>query len=163
MSRESIAAISVVLLPLLLTALTALVAVAVRAINRYTKDRRVALATELLALHAGAIVADISQHVVDALKDPAQAGDWDDIAKRTAKTRAVARLKSAFPHLVALVTESLRHPEQIEEVLGGLVEKGVVDQKAPAKPARMIVASIGATLGDEPVDLGPARTPDTTR
>ena len=38
MSRESIAAISVVLLPLLLTALTALVAVAVRAINRYTKE-----------------------------------------------------------------------------------------------------------------------------
>lgn len=146
MPRDSVITLALILLPLVFTALTALVAVAVRAINRYTKDRRVALATELLALHAGAVVADISQHVVDALKDPSQAGTWDDIAKRTAKTRAVARLKSAFPTLVALVTESLRHPEQIEEVLGGLVEKGVVDQKAPPKPARVIVANVGAEL-----------------
>ncbi|MDO9016691.1 MAG: hypothetical protein Q8S73_37845 [Deltaproteobacteria bacterium] len=156
MSRETIASVLVVLLPLFLTALAALAAWGTRAITRWVKDRRVALALEVLANGAAAIVADLAQHVVANLKDPAKPGTWSEVAAATVRVRAVERVKQLYPQAVALAREALAAPDRIDELLGTVVERAVVDlkAKAPAQlPARLPSRPLAVTLGDE-VELG---------
>lgn len=74
MNRELVASVVTSLLPLALIALTALAARAASVAVRYIHDRRLALAVELAAYGAAGVVADLMQHVVRDLKDPAKPG-----------------------------------------------------------------------------------------
>lgn len=127
----------------------ALVAWGLRALSQWLKDRRVALAMELLAVQAASIVADIAQHFVGDLRDPAKPGAWDATAKATARVRAVERLKGSFPAMVALVREALKEPGQIDDVLGGLVEKAVVDLKGKGPTVSAATGSGDVTVNVE--------------
>ncbi|TAK27229.1 MAG: hypothetical protein EPO40_16530 [Myxococcaceae bacterium] len=149
MSRESIASALLILLPLALTALAALAAWGTRAITRLIKDRRVALALEVIANGAAAIVADLAQHVVADLKDPSKPGDWTHVAAATVRVRAVERVKQLYPQAVALAAEALANPERINDLLGTVVERAVVDLKAKA-PSKAVEA-IGPVIGREAV------------
>ena len=137
MSRDTLVSFATILLPLVLTALAALAAWGTRAITRLIHDRRAALALEVIANGAAAIVADLAQHVVADLKDPSKPGAWSSVAAATMRLRAVECVKRLYPAAVALAEEALAHPETLDELLGTVVERAVVDlkAKAPAKAA----------------------------
>lgn len=146
MSRETVTSLAVILLPLLLTALGALAAWGTRALTKLIKDRRTALALEVIANGAAAIVADLAQHVVADLKDPSKPGEWTHVAAATVRVRAVERVKQLYPQAVALAQEALVNPERLNDLLGTVVERAVVDLKAkvPAKPVANSVEAIGS-------------------
>ena len=158
MSRESIASALLILLPLALTALAALAAWGTRAITRLIRDRRVALALEVIANGAAAIVADLAQHVVADLKNPAKPGSWSSVAAATVRVRAVERVKQLYPAAVALAQEALADPERLNDLLGTVVERAVVELKAKA-PAKAAEATGRETVAPGVAHLGQAFTP----
>lgn len=150
MSRETLTSLAVILLPLLLTALAALAAWGTRAITKLIKDRRVALALEVLANGAAAIVADLAQHVVADLKDPSKPGEWTRVAAATVRVRAVERVKQLYPQAVALAQEALTNPDRLNDLLGTVVERAVVDLKAKAPTPAAASASSAIAPGFDP-------------
>lgn len=152
MSRESIASVLLIFLPLALTALAALAAWGTGAITRWIKDRRVALALEVIANGAAAIVADLAQHVVADLKDPSKPGSWSSVAAATVRVRAVERVKQLYPQAVALAQEALANPDRINDLLGTVVERAVVDLKSKA-PAQLPAVETLPSLAADPVLL----------
>jgi len=131
MNRD-LASLAAALLPLVLLALAAFAAWAGRLVSRYVRDRRYALAVELVALGAAGVVADLFQHVVADLKDPSKAGTWNAVAAASVKLRAVARLRELYPHAVAVITGVLADPAKVDALFGTFVEKGVVEMKGLA-------------------------------
>jgi hypothetical protein len=134
MSRDLLSSTAVLLLPLLLAALSALAAWGTTGIARLVGDRRRALALEVLANGAAAIVADLAQHVVADLKDPTKPGSWSSVAGAAVRVRGVERVKALYPQAVALATEALVDPSTIDELLGTLLESAVVELKLRAPP-----------------------------
>lgn len=152
MSRETAITFATVLLPFALAALAALAAWATRGITRLVSDRRVALALEVLANGAAAIVADLAQHVVSDLKDPLKPGTWSGVAAATVRARAVERVKLLYPQAVALAQEALANPERINDLLGTVVEKAVVDLKG--KSALISAETSGGGAATVTVNVG---------
>lgn len=148
MSRETVTSLLVVFLPLILTALAALAAWGTRAITRLIKDRRTALALEVLANGAAAIVADLAQHVVADLKDPSKPGEWTRVAAATVRVRAVERLQQLYPQAVGLAREALTNPNRLNDLLGTVVERAVVDLKAKAPTPKPSAQPAAATVFD---------------
>lgn len=138
MTRDTIASLASALLPLVLLALAAFAAWAGRLVSRYVRDRRYALAVELIALGAAGVVADLFQHVVADLKDPSKAGRWDAVAAAAVKLRAVARLRELYPHAAATITGVLTDPSKVDSLFGTFVEKGVVELKGRATSSAVL-------------------------
>lgn len=130
MSRELIASTFSSFLPVVLLALTALAAWLASLIARHIRDKRYSAAVTLLAYGAAGVVADITQHTVEALKDPTKPGKWDAVAGAAARLRAIELLRSLYPLAVDFVLRVLRDPKKVDELLGTLVERAVVDLKS---------------------------------
>lgn len=129
MNRELVASVVTALLPLALIALTALAARAASVAVRYIHDRRLALAVELAAYGAAGVVADLMQHVVRDLKDPAKPGAWNDVAAAAVRLRAVARMRELYPSAVRVLEQAADDPKRVDDLLATLVERAVVDLK----------------------------------
>ncbi|MEZ4391978.1 MAG: hypothetical protein R3A48_12850 [Polyangiales bacterium] len=143
MSRETIASLSATLLPFLLVALAALGARLVAFAAQHIRDKRLSVAVQLAAYGAAAVVADVAQHVVEDLKDPNKPGTWDKIAMSSARTTAIARVRKLYPGAVSVITAALKDPGKVEELLGTLVERAVVELKgaslgAPSSEPRLV-------------------------
>ena len=143
MTRETIASLSATLLPFLLVALAALGARLVAFAAQHIRDKRLSVAVQLAAYGAAAVVADVAQHVVEDLKDPNKPGTWDKIAMSSARTTAIARVRKLYPGAVSVITAALKDPGKVEELLGTLVERAVVELKgaplgAPASEPRLV-------------------------
>lgn len=160
MPRDLAASLATALLPLALLALTALGAYAARLLARYLRDRRYALAVELVALGAAGVVADIGQHVVSDLKDPAKPGAWNDIAATAVRRHAVTRLRELYPHAVAVTTGAIGDPARVDDLLGTLVEKGVVDAKRGSLSAALVEGVELSMPGDAPRPTAAPPPPD---
>lgn len=133
MTRETIALILQALQPVLLALITAAAAWAAAQVRRRTQDARITAAVDTLARGAEGVVADLSQHVVSALKDPSQPGTWDQVAAQSARATAIRRLRALFPQDVAALEAG--GIGRVDELLGVLVERGVIAAKGGAVPA----------------------------
>lgn len=131
MTRETAAMLVNALQPLLLALITAAAAWAAQAIRKRTQDARIVAAVDTLTRGAEGVVADLSQHLVDDLKDPSKPGTWDQVAQASARATAMARLRRLLPHDVAALESSVG-PERAAELLGTLVERAVVASKGGA-------------------------------
>lgn len=100
-----------------------------RKVNAATKNQQLAHAIDLLASGAQGIVADLSQHVVQDLKDPTKPGTWDAVAKAAVRDTAILRLQQLYPTAVGVLQRT--NPEKVQEVLGTLVEAAVLKYKRP--------------------------------
>ena len=132
MLRDLIVRAAPALLVLLSLGLTALVAWATALVARHIRDKRYGAAVTLLAYGAAGVVADLAQHVVDALKDPGKPGTWTSVAGAAVRLRGIELLRQLYPLAVAFVTQVLRDPAKVDALLGTLLEKAVVDLKAKA-------------------------------
>lgn len=159
MTRDLIASAATALLPLALLALTALAAWAARLVGRHIRDRRLALAVELAAYGAAAVVADLAQHVVSDLKNPTKAGRWDEVAATAVKLRAIAQVRALYPSAVRVLAEASADPSRVDELLGTLVERAVVDLKGRAVPAPVLVEA-SAPLAEGRPTMTPPPAPD---
>jgi hypothetical protein len=130
MSRQLLSSLASALAPLVMIALAALAARLGQTILAHVRDRRVALALELAAWGAAAEVANLYQTLVKDLKNPASPGAWDASVGAAMKSRAIAELRRLYPEVVATLQAAGRRPDQIEALLGSLVERAVVDLKA---------------------------------
>lgn len=115
--------------PVLLGLLGLFFAWARRRIESATENQRLLGAVDLLAHGAQGIVADLSQHVVQDLKDPNKPGTWDKVAQVAVRDTAILKLKELYPKAVAEIQKS--NPEKVSEVLGSLVEAAVLKYKKP--------------------------------
>lgn len=140
MNRELVASVVTALLPLALIALTAFAARAASVAVRYIHDRRLALAVELAAYGAAGVVADLMQHVVRDLKDPAKPGAWNDVAAAAVRLRAVARMRELYPSAVRVLEQAADDPKRVDDLLATLVERAVVDLKTPPSSPSPLVA-----------------------
>lgn len=113
--------------PLLLALITAASAWAASQIRARTRDARISAAFETLSRGAEGVVADISQNLVKALKDPNKPGTWDEVAKQAAKNAANARLRALFPDDIAVLEAS--RPSSLDDLLSILIERSVVALK----------------------------------
>lgn len=124
-------------------------------VAKHIRDKRYGAAVTLLAYGAAGVVADLEQHVVVALKDPAKAGKWTEIAAGAVRVRGVELLRKLYPLAVGFITQVLRDPKQVDTLLGTLLERAVLDLKAkvparlPAPPAETL-----NSLAEDPVLLG---------
>jgi len=151
MSRDFIASIAPLLFPVVLLALTALAGWVASLIARHITDKRQAAAVTLLAYGAAGVVADFAQHTVEALKDASKPGRWDEVTAASVKLRAIEQLRALYPFAVDTITRMLRDPAKVDELLGTLLEKAVVDlkSKAPPKPASIEVnGNVGTAIVD---------------
>lgn len=165
MSRDLIVFASTTLLPLLLIALTALAAWVAGLVARHIADKRQAAAVTLLAYGAAGVVADLAQHVVGSLKDPSKPGTWTEVAAAGVKLRATEQLRRLYPFAVDVITRALRDPSKVDDLLGTLLEKAVVDLKAKA-PAQIAAAvtlrppAIGGRADEVPLDRPTVAPPE---
>lgn len=132
MTRETIASLASALLPLAVLAIAAIAARLAALGAQHIRDKRLAAAVQLAAYGAAGVVADLAQHVVDALKDPSKPGTWDQVAANAARAAAIGRVKQLYPGAVAVITDALKDSGRVEELLGTLVERAVVDLKGRA-------------------------------
>lgn len=132
MSRETAALLLQALQPLLLALITAAAAWAAAQIRRRTQDARITAAVDRLARGAEGVVADLAQHLVQDLKDPSKPGSWDRVAAQSARATAITRLRRLFPQEVAALEAG--GAGRVEELLGALVERGVVAAKGSSLP-----------------------------
>lgn len=161
MTRDTLASLATALMPLALTLIAALAAWAARAINAHIRDRRVALAVELAAYGAASVVADLAQHVVSDLKDPAKPGAWNEIAATAVRKHAVARVRDLYPSAVRVLEQAAANPARVDDLLGTLVERAVVDLKGRAVPGALL--EVRSTLAPPPPDEGTPHHPDGAR
>lgn len=145
MTRETLASLASALLPLALLAIAALAARLTALGAQHIRDKRLAAAVQLAAYGAAGVVADLAQHVVDALKDPTKPGTWDQVAANAARGAAIGRVKQLYPGAVAVITDALKDPGRVEELLGTLVERAVVDLKG-----RTPKVAVGELLAIDP-------------
>lgn len=131
MSRETVALLVQALQPLLLVIVATAASMAAAWVRRRTQDARVVAAVDTLSRGAEGVVADLSQHLVDDLKDPSKPGTWDQVAQASARATAMARLRRLLPGDVAALESSVG-PERATELLGTLVERAVVASKGGA-------------------------------
>lgn len=129
MSHETVALVIQAATPFLLACLGLLFTWLARKVSAATKHQQLAHAIDLLASGAQGVVADLSQHVVQDLKDPNKPGDWDDIAKVSVRNTAILRLKQLYPTAVRELVAA--NPAKVQEVLGTLVEAAVLKYKRP--------------------------------
>lgn len=130
MNRDTIASGLSLLTPLIFALLSALVASLSKQIAAHLKDRRAALALELAGTGAASVVADLYQHTVADLKNPAKPGKWDEVTAAAVKLRAVALVRQLYPQAVTVLTQSVADPAHVDVILGHLVEHAVVELKA---------------------------------
>lgn len=135
MSRETIASLGAALSPLVLIVLAAVAARLAALGAKHIRDKRFAAAVELAAYGAAGVVADLAQHVVDALKDPSKPGTWDQVAANAVRETAITRVRSLYPGAVQVLTSALQSTTKVDELLGTLVERAVRDLKGRASPA----------------------------
>lgn len=135
MSRDDVASALDVLSPLIVCVLSVFVARASHWVAAHARDRRLALAFELVAYGTAAQVAELQHDVVDALKDPSRPGTWDDVAAGAVKSRAVGAVKRLYPDAVDVIARAGRSPEQIDAILAAEVERAVAQAKAAARVA----------------------------
>lgn len=139
--REIFTALATALLPLAFLALAVLVAQGARALGRYIRDRRYAMAVELVALGAAGVVADLMQDVA-GLKDPSKPGAWNDATAAAMKLRAITRLRELYPGAAAVILAVVRDPAKVDDLFAGFVERAVIDAKAGAsKPSAVRAAT----------------------
>lgn len=150
MNRDTIASALGVLTPLILTLLGAIAAYFSRLIAAHIKDRRAALALELAGTGAASVVADLYQHTVKDLKDPAKPGKWDAVTAAAVKLRAVALVKQLYPQAVTVLTQSVADPAHVDVILGHLVEHAVVELKAMTEGPKIDVSMIEGVSADPP-------------
>jgi hypothetical protein len=140
------------LLPLLVLALATFAAWLGALVARHIRDKRLAAAVTLLGWGAAGVVADLAQHLVDALKDPSKPGTWSDVAGAAVRQRGLAMLRALYPFAVECVTGALRDPAKVDALLGTLLERAVVELKAKAPPQLAAAEAIVAPAV-EPVVL----------
>ena len=128
-SREVLAFAAQVATPVLLAGLGFFFAWAKRKLDAATDNQKLLGAVDLLSHGAQGIVANLSQSVVQDLKDPNKAGSWDTVAKTAVKDAAILHLKQLYPHAVAELAKS--NPEKVQEMLGTFVEAAVLNYKKP--------------------------------
>ena len=115
--------------PVCLALLAILAARILRVVTQHIRDRRLALAIELAAYGAAAVVADLGQRLVHDLKDPSKPGAWTPNAASSARLQAIARVRELYPAAVKIITDSLGDAGRVDDLLGTLVERAVVEQK----------------------------------
>lgn len=142
MTRETLVSVATALMPVAITILSLAGAWAAAMVARHIASRRYALAVQLLAYGAAAIVADIAQNIVKDLKDPAKPGAWDAVAKASARTTAIDRLKRLYPTAIGIVTEALQDPTKVDQLLGTQVEAAVVALDRASQSPTVIVNSV---------------------
>lgn len=135
----------ILLSPAVLTLIGALAARLMSLASKSIKDKRVALAMQLATAGAADIVADVFQHSVQALKDPSKPGRWDEVTAAAAKLRAMQMLRTLHAPAVAVLTQALNDPGRVEQILGTLVERAVVDLNAKVKPSASPVNVVNVT------------------
>ena len=128
-TREVLAFAAQVATPVLLAGLGLFFAWAKRKLDAATDNQKLLGAVDLLSHGAQGIVANLSQSVVQDLKDPNKAGSWDTVAKTAVKDAAILHLKQLYPHAVAELAKS--NPEKVQEMLGTFVEAAVLNYKKP--------------------------------
>lgn len=128
-TREAIALVAQLATPLLLACLGFLFAWLQRKLSSATQDQKLLGALDLLAHGAQGVVADLSQHVVEDLKNPDKPGTWDKVTQAAVRETAVRRLHEMYPHAVAELQKA--NPEKVAEILGTLVEAAVLKYKKP--------------------------------
>lgn len=129
MSHETFALVVQTATPFLLACLGLFFAWLSRKVNAATKNQQLAHAIDLLASGAQGVVADISQHIVQDLKDPNKPGTWDAVAKESVRNTAILRLKQLYPSAIRELEAA--NPAKVQEVLGTLVEAAVLKYKRP--------------------------------
>lgn len=154
MNRDTIASGLSLLTPLIFALLSALVASLSKQIAAHIKDRRAALALELAGTGAASVVADLYQHTVADLKNPAKPGKWDEVTAAAVRLRAVALVRQLYPQAVTVLTQSVADPAHVDVILGHLVEHAVVELKAmtegPKIDVSMIEHAVGSVSADPP-------------
>ncbi len=128
-TRDAIALVAQLATPLLLAGLGFLFAWAQRKLAAATQDQRLLGALDLLSHGAQGVVADLSQHAVQDLKDPNKPGTWDKVTQAAVKETAIRRLQEMYPRAVSELQKA--NPEKTAEVLGSLVEAAVLKYKKP--------------------------------
>lgn len=131
MTRDTLATLVTALTPLLLALVGAAATWAAAAVRRYTTSAQITAAVEALTRGAEAVVADLAQHVVADLKDPAKPGDWTEVTQAALRARAVERLRRILPEQSAALDRAHGH-DSTTALLGALVERAVVRGKAGA-------------------------------
>lgn len=135
----------ILLSPAVLTLIGALAARLMSLASKSIKDKRVALAMQLATAGAADIVADVFQHSVQALKDPTKPGRWDEVTAAAAKLSAMQMLRTLHAPAVQVLTQALNDPQRVEQILGTLVERAVVDLNAKVKPSASPVNVVNVT------------------
>jgi len=115
-----------------LAALGPVLAVLLTVLQPYVKDVRLAKVLDVLSRLVAAAVADAQQGTVGPLKDPSKPGTWTPGAAVAVKARVIDAVKDQVPESV--IQARVLGIQNVDALLGQMVEKQVVEQKAARVP-----------------------------
>jgi hypothetical protein len=122
-----------------------------RAADKALPGMGVGDAIDQLVKHGAIAVGSVFQTTVSALKDSTKPGTWDQRAASAAKAEALTQIRSMGREALDVLLKSGRSPEEIDKILGAIVESAVVDLKA----STVTVSSETLSGGDSAEKGGP--------
>jgi hypothetical protein len=113
-------------------------------VQKHVKDARLAKALQIVETLVAAAVANAHQSTVKQLKDPTQPGEWTPSAASKVKDRVIEDVKANAPEVINELRDlGIAWPNAL---LGQLVEKQVVAQKAARVPPAMAVSALPVSV-----------------